>query len=149
MSNITPTIWQTTVMTAFKTYWNGTSHSDVQIASPNRPFDRARVDADTFIQWFMAGDPAGQKRYSHSTLNNHFSREGTWTFTANVRTELKSSLALDLLDSIGLFYETAVLDGGYFKSVGAPIPLGDDGAWYQVSLSSGWIYFSDRQSTLT
>lgn len=134
-------------MTAFNTYWD-LVQPGVQIASPNRPFDRAKVPGDTFIEWGMAGAPENQQRYSNSIQNNFFSREGSMTFTANVKVGKKVAEGLDLLDAIGLFFETAVIEGGFFKNIGTPVSLGDDGAWYQTSLSSNWLYFTDRTSTL-
>ena len=148
MSNITPTAWQTEVMDAFIAYW-APIHPDVQIASPNRPFDRSKVPEDTFVEWSLIGEAGGQTRYSNSTANNFFSRIGTMTWTANVKVQLKVELALDLINDIGLFYETVLLEDGYFTGVGTQVPLGDDGSWYQVSLSANWIYFTDRQSVLT
>ncbi|MGB5810112.1 MAG: hypothetical protein WBG86_06250 [Polyangiales bacterium] len=145
MSEVSQSDWETAVMTPFATYWAART----EIASPNREFNRAKVEADTFIEWSMLGAAAGETRYSHSVARNHFSRAGSMTFIANVKVHLKVALALDLLDAISLFWETAVIPNGYFVSVGTPVPLGDDGSWHQVSLSANWLYFTDRPSTLT
>lgn len=145
MSDITPSIWQSRIMDAFEIYWT-TVNPTVIIASPNREFDRAKVVGTTFVEWDIQGSPDGQTRYSNSVARNHFSREGSMTFVANVKVLEKVALALDLLDAIGLFWETAVIEGGFFRNIGTPLTLGSDGAWYQVSLSTNWLYFTDRSS---
>lgn len=56
--------------------------------------------------------------------------------------------ALELLNDASLFLEAVVVPHAIFSGIGTPIPLGDDGAWSQVSLSANWLYFTDRPSSL-
>lgn len=148
MSEVTQDAWDSRVMTAFKTYWD-TVHPGVQIASPNRDFEPAKIPADvkTYLEWADVG--LDQTRYSHSVARNHFSRTGVFTFTAHVRLGEKLKLATDLVETCGRFFETVVIADGYFQKVGVPLDLGHDGAWHQVSISGNWLYFTDRPSTLT
>lgn len=146
MSDVTPTIFQDEVMDAFATYWAGRT----QIQSPNDNFNRAKVpEADPgFIQWFILGDPGGQERWSSSVARNHFSRLGKITFTANTPIRVGLDPAYTMLDAVGFWLEASVLDHAIFSGVGTPLPLGDDGAWTQVSLSANWLYFTDRPSAV-
>ena len=70
MSNITPVLFQNSVMTAFGTFWADRS----QIVDPNGEFARSKVPDidDTFIEWSINGETAGQVRYSNSVSNNFF-----------------------------------------------------------------------------
>jgi hypothetical protein len=147
MPDITPIDIQDEIMDGFATFWAARS----QIGSPNEPFERAKVpaDDDAYVEWTMIGNVDGEQRYSHSVERNHFSRNGIITFTANVRLRLGLDPALSLLDAVGNFLETYHLANAIFTNLGTPIPLGDDGAWHQVSLSANWLYFTDRPSVLT
>lgn len=147
MSNVTPKAFQDEVMTSFASFWAGRS----PIASPNKGFDRSKLPASTqaFIEWTIIGRPDGERRLSHSVERNHFRREGTITFTANARSGLGLDPCYDLLDAVQDWLTGTSLTTAIFLNLGSPIPLGDDGAFYQVSLSAGWVYLTDRPSVAT
>lgn len=146
MSDVSPIEFQDEVMDAFGVYWAGRT----QIASPNKQFDRAKVPTSDpgYLQWFILGDPGGEHRFSHSVERNHFSRTGLITFTANVPILVGLDPALEMLDAVQLFLTAHKFATAIFSGVGTPLPLGDDGAWVQVSLSANWLYFTDRPSAV-
>lgn len=151
MSEVTYQAFQDEIMDAFAAFWAGRT----QIESPNRPFDRAKVpESDlAYVAWTIQGETggegAGEERWSHSVARNHFSRRGPIVFTANVRDEAGIDPAYSILTDCSKFLETVVTPHAIFQEIGTPLSLGSDGAWWQVSLSAQWLYFTDRPSTLT
>ena len=70
------------------------------------------------------------------------------TFIANSRLHVGEDAALTLLDAAGHFLEAPGVQNFWFTNIGTPIPIGNDGAWWQITLSAEWHYFTDRSSTL-
>jgi len=147
MSDVTPRTFRDDLLGAFNTYWTAL-HSDVPIAFPNVVFDPEDVGESDTGAWvrvaIVGSSEGGQIRYSNSVARNHWQRNGKITFEVYVREQASTDRIYDLVDDIALFLENPGSDFAVISNISAPVELGPDGTWFQVSLSADWLYFTDR-----
>ncbi len=140
MSDITPLLLRNSILTAFDTFWA----QRTPIAVPNVAFDPDKVDGDAWARVTITGRPEGEARHSHSVARTALSREGDLTIQVSVRSGTDLDLAYALTDAVIEWMGKPSLATAYFTKVGTPIELGDTGAWFQVSVSATWLYFTDK-----
>ncbi len=140
MSDVTPLLLRKEFFTSFETMWADRS----PIAVPNVGFDPDAVTGDSWVRLTITGRPEGEVRYSHSVARINSSRAGDFTVQVSVRTGTDLDLAYTHIDAIIAWLGSPGLATAYFTKVGTPIELGDTGAWFQMSVSAAWQYFTDR-----
>ena len=147
MSDVTPKIFRDDVMDSFNTYWTG-AHSDVPISFPNLPFDPEGVgetETGAWVRlWIQGNVDDGQVRLSNSVASNHWRRSGKIAFEVYVREQSSTDLAYDLASDVSLWLENPGTTFGWFSNISAPVEVGPDGTWFQVSVSADWTYLSNR-----
>lgn len=148
MSDVTPRAARDDLIGAFKTYWDASAFSSVPLAYPNLPFDpedAGEANDAAWVRIFIVGDlDAGQTRLSNSVARNHWIRSGTITFEVYVREGAATDRVYGLVDAIALWMEDPGLSFVFLNNMSAPVEIGPDGTWFQVSISADWRYFTDR-----
>lgn len=151
--NVTPKAFRDDMLGAFKAFWDGL-HSDVPVAYQNVAFDsdeETRLSpSNSWVRVSFLGDSGqdteGQVRYSNSVQRNHWSRTGRIFFEIYVREldESGTDFAYDLASDVLLWLENPKSAFAVISEISAPVELGPDGTWFQMSVSADWLYFTDR-----
>lgn len=146
MSDVTPLDFSNALRTAFNTFWAART----PIAWPNKDFDPAREvgdDADAaWVRFASVGDTDGNQRYSGSVDRAHFSRSGIATIEVYVRQQQTTDLAYTLANAALQFFEKPGVANALFGNISSPVEIGNDGTWFQLTVSANWTYFTDRAS---
>ena len=142
MSNVTALEFRTALFTAFDTFWADRT----QIAPPNVPFDPDKIpEGDTaWVRLYILGAEGGQERLSQSVDPHHFSRSGIFTVEVYAREGADTDEAYELAEAAIEFLENPGVDASAVSNISSPRELGRDGAWFQVSVSASWVYWTDR-----
>ena len=147
MSDVTPKAFRDDLLGSFTTFW-AANNPTVPVAYPNLPFDPedAGEDADAaWVRLFIAGtDEQGQQRFSNSVGQTHWHRSGKLTIEIYVREGSSTDRAYDLASSVLLWLENSGATYAMLSNISAPVEIGPDGTWFQLSLFADWLYLTDR-----
>lgn len=149
MSDVTPRDFSDDVWGQFQAYWDTAQPTlSEYVAYPNRAFDPEEIgesDTQAWVRAVIVGNQeGGMVRYSNSVDRNHWQRNGRITFEVYVREQTSSDLAYELIDDIMFWMENPGTEFAIFSNISAPVEIGPDGTWFQVSISADWRYFTDR-----
>jgi hypothetical protein len=141
MAGLTPTEFRDAYLTALNTYWAGRT----PVAWPNKPFDPETVgeaDDDAYIQPQFLPVPEVQEYIGAS---GYFRRAGSVAVHVLTRSGTGTDKALELADLLMAFFEDPDPDvaEAIFNNVNRN-EIGGGGAWYQVSVTADYLYFTDR-----
>jgi hypothetical protein len=142
MSNVTPLAFRDSLFTAFATFWAGRT----QIAAPNVDFDPAEIPENetAWVRLYILGAVDGQSRLSRSVNPDHFARSGIFTIEVYVRQGGDLDEAYALADAAMEFLESPGVAAANFSNLSPPQEFGPDGTWFQVVVSSAFVYWTDR-----
>ncbi len=142
MSEVTALQFRDTLFTAFDTFWA----KRTQIAPPNVPFnpDTLPEGEKAWVRLYILGDGDGQVRYSNSVARNHFQRAGLFTVEVYVREGVDLDEAYTLAEAVQEFLAKPGVADSFFTNVSQPQEIGPVGAWFQVSVTAAWLYWTDR-----
>lgn len=147
MSNVTPEAFLDDLLGAFDTFWTA-ANPTVPIAYPNRPFDPSDAGEGLDAAWIrvvlLGNESEGQQRFSNSVARTHWHRSGKITFEIYVREGNSTGRAYGLADSALLWLENTGATYAMVSNISAPVEVGPDGTWFQLSLSADWLYITDR-----
>ena len=138
MSNVTAVAFRDSVFAAFDAFWLDRTSVEWQ----GKPFDPGTLASYASVH--LQGTPGGQTRYSNSVDPHHFSRAGTFTVTCSVRQDRSTDTVYALAEAATQFMEKPSIADAVFSNVSPPVELGPDGTWFKVSVSSDYLYFTDR-----
>ena len=140
--------FQEDVLGTFKTYWEAL-HADVPIAYPGVEFNPAEDvpeddDAAWLRIWIRGNAEQSQTRYSNSLSTNFWMRKGRITFEVYAREDNGATRAYALVNDASKWLENSGCAFAMFGNISAPVEVGPDGTWFQVSISADWSYLTDR-----
>lgn len=144
MPALTPQGFADAMFGAFNTYWAGRT----EIVWPNKPFDPASIGVaadDAYVKPSIVDTPGSQVPRSGSASPQLLSREGFFGVEIFTRGEESTDRANELADDVLVFLERPpVTIPGVLLSRRGLLPLGFQGAWYQVNATAAFLYFTDR-----
>lgn len=148
MSYVSPLQFQNDFLSAFTTFWAART----PIAYPNVNFDPAEavgsaMDA-AWVRVYLLGevDP-GQVRYSNSVQSDHFGRTLVVTFEVYVRQNTSLDQSYTLIDAVLEFLQKPDVPNMIITNTSSPVEIGPDGTWFQVTVSAGLLYYTDRPAS--
>ncbi len=138
MSEVTSLAFRDNVLTAFDTAWA----DETEIAAPNVDF---KLDGkDEWVRLYILGNTYGQERFSSSVSTNFWRRTGILTIEIFVRQNTDLDRAYVLAEKAILWLENPGVADSIFNTRSAPVEIGTDGTWFQVTVTADWQYFTDR-----
>lgn len=142
MSEVTALDFRNTLFTAFDTFWA----KRTQIAPPNVAFnpDTLPTGETAWVRLYILGDATGQVRFSRSVTPHHFQRSGLFTVEVYVREGTDLDQAYALAEAAQEFLAKPGVANSNFFNVSQPQEIGPIGAWFQVSVTAAWLYWTDR-----
>lgn len=142
MSEVTALDFRNTLFTAFETYWAG--RTEIQV--PNVDFDPETLPdtEEAYVRLFILGDEDGQTRLSNSIDRAHFQNAGIFTIEVYVRKGIDLDLGYQLAQAAIDFLQKPGVADSNFTNISPPRELGPTGAWFLVSVSASWLYWTDR-----
>lgn len=147
MSELKHNEFQDAVNGSFTTYWAART----PIAYANKTFDPAEEVGDeddaAWVRLALVGsDDGGQQRFSNSVDRNHFSRNGRVVVEIYVRQGTSNQRAYTLAEDVLTWMENPVpgVANTVLSNLTAPVEIGSDGTWYQVTVTADWVYYTDK-----
>jgi len=139
-TNITDLDFRNALFTSFAAAWADAT----PIATQNDTFDPAKVSGDAFVRLVLTGQAEGETALSSSVARDHVQREGTLTVQVYVREGTDMDQTFTLLEAVKAWAKHPGAAETLLRSIGTPVPIGSDGAWFQTDLSMTWLYWSSR-----